>query len=73
MEFTTTKGNVHNNAVKISLSDFLAIYNGAPWDRENMQLYFDGMAVTVFEYDDKSVTLESTFNINLFEMFYPAK
>ena len=73
MEFTTTKGNVHNNAIIISLSDFLAIYDGAPWDRENMQLYFDGASVTVFEYDEDNVTLESTFNINLFEMFYPAE
>ena len=69
MEYITTKNGIKNNAVRISQSDFSALYQEHPSALENTQLYFDGMSVTVYEYDDDSVTLESTFDCEFDELY----
>ena len=69
MKYLTTKNNCKNNSIQISFADFVFKYVDGPWLWENRQMYFDGIPVRVYEYDDETVTLESTFDCDFEELY----
>lgn len=65
MEFIKTKDGLKYNAVILNINTFKELYDEKPSALLNTQLYFDSVSVTIYDYDDDTVTLISIYDVDL--------